>query len=93
MSILEIMRGNGWSKATVHCRYSTLENEGFISSKTCGKGLVIAQPTPELALGVVESGSFGAYCHGILMEVSREINETCSLTVPLETPGAIALHG
>ena len=86
MSIFEIMRETGLPKATAHRLCSLLEGEGFIAQEIGRKGLIFGHRTQELALGVMASGGVDAYRHQILMEVSRDIGETCNLTVPQGSP-------
>jgi len=82
MTITEIMKATQLPKATVHRLCALLENEGFLEPEIGGKGLGLGHRARELALGVMALGGVDAYRHRVLMDISREIGETCNLTVP-----------
>ena len=82
LGIAEIMAATGLPKATVHRLWGLLEKEGFLAPELGGKGLGIGHRSRELALGVMAVGGVDAYRHGILTELSKQLNETCNLSVP-----------
>ena len=82
MTISEIIRETGLPKATVHRLCTLLEQEGFLIPEIGGKGLGFGHRTRDMALGIMASGGVDAFRHRILVEVSRDIGETCNLTVP-----------
>lgn len=82
MTVSEIIRKTGLPKATVHRLCALLEHEGFLMPEAGGKGLGFGHRARALALGVMAAGGVDAFRRGILVEVSRDIGETCNLTVP-----------
>ncbi len=82
MTIADIMAATALPKATVHRLCALLERDGFLVPEVGGKGLSLGHRSRALALGVMAMGGVDAFRHRVLVEVSREIGETCNLTVP-----------
>lgn len=68
-------------KATVHRIAQQLEDEGLLQREPGGKRFTAGRRLRDLAMGTLANAVIGAPRHAVLQELSREVGETCNLTV------------
>lgn len=69
-------------KASIHRLCSTLESVGYLQTRLNGRGLLPGHRFQKVGLGVMASSAHRAEQHAILTGLSREIGETCNISVP-----------
>lgn len=82
ISAAELSDQLGIPKATIHRLCATLERQGMLQSKLNGRGVLPGQRFHAVAVGVLASSTFRAQRHAILANLSREIGETCNISIP-----------
>lgn len=83
LSVSEIVAATGLPKATIHRLCVLLQDEGFLSPDMGGKGLSIGYRTSELALAAIAAEGQQTFRRRVLLELSREVGETCNLAIPV----------
>ena len=68
-------------KATVHRICQQLEEEGLLQREPGGKRFTGGRRLRGLAMSTLSNSVIGAHRHSILQALSREVGETCNLTV------------
>ena len=68
-------------KATVHRICQQLEEEGLLQREPGGKRFTGGRRLRSLAMFTLSNSVIGAHRHSILQALSREVGETCNLTV------------
>ena len=81
MTATELARQLDIPKATGHRLIQTLEQEGFLQTNMGGY-VIPGDRLHKAALGVLYAGRYKAERRAILETLSREIGETCGLSIP-----------
>lgn len=68
-------------KATVHRICQQLEDEGLLQREPGGKRFTGGKRLRSLAMSTLSNSVLGAHRHSILQALSKEVGETCNLTV------------
>ncbi|WP_417727837.1 IclR family transcriptional regulator [Roseovarius sp.] len=78
----EINAALGLPKPTIHRLFATLEEEGFLQRDLDGRSYSPGPRLRTLAGGVLSSLRIRTARQAILQQLSREIGETCNITLP-----------
>ena len=68
-------------KATVHRICQQLQDEGLLQREPDGKRFTGGKRLRNLAMSTLSNSVIGAHRHSILQALSKEVDETCNLTV------------
>jgi len=69
-------------KPSAHRLCQLLEQQGFLQRRLSGRGLLPGPRLHKLSLGVLANSRFRAQRHAILRSLSKDIGETCNITIP-----------
>ena len=82
MSVTEIGEVTGLPRASLHRIVGLLEREGYLQSGPRGRGLEQGARLTRLARSALAATSERGFRHSVLAALSREIGETCNISVP-----------
>ncbi len=82
LGVSELMAATGLPRASLHRILNLLDESGYLRTGQRGKGVVGGPRLLELAQSTLTAGHERAHRHGVLSVLSRQIGETCNMSVP-----------
>ena len=82
VGVADLAQATGLPRASLHRIVNLLEDEGFMRQEPGGRGYIGGLRLDRLARKCLAANSEQAHRHAILAALSREVGETCNISMP-----------